>query len=59
MVQQPKPKLVQTGDREYDEKEEWIEAGFFGSWAFNDRENHSMPSDEEYKQARNAYEAGK
>jgi hypothetical protein len=50
VVEQPKPRLRALGGDSYTDEEEWIEVGFFASWAFNNREDGS-PSDEEYRKA--------
>lgn len=58
VISQPKPHLVAIGDRSYDEREEWIEVAFCGSWKFNGRPD-GAPTKEEFEAADSEYRARK
>jgi len=61
VVEQPRDRYVKLSDKSYDTVTDWIEVGFFGSWALNDA---SDESDDErharlFREADAAFEATK
>jgi hypothetical protein len=50
VVEQPRPRLVALGENNYSEVEDWIEVGFFQSWAKNEYSDDS-PGDEDFARA--------
>jgi hypothetical protein len=50
VVEQPRPRLVALGGNSYDEVEDWIEVGFFPSWAKNEYSGCG-PSGEDFARA--------
>lgn len=56
VVEQPRTRLVATGKNSYEERDEWVEVGFFQSWRFDTRPGGEF-SAEDYAAANAEFEA--